>query len=285
LKSLPPELDRKRIALLAGLRAHANLVVAVSGGVDSAVLLALCVQAVGAARVRAVTGHSAAVPVEELEDARLVAQHLGVAWRIVETGELARPGYRANRGDRCFHCRSELFDLLGGLARAEGGATIVYGAIVDDLGEDRPGMRAAADRGVLAPLVDAGIDKKEVRKLAVALGLPVADKPAAPCLASRIPAGIEVTAERLLQVETAERGLRALGFQSFRVRYHGDSARLEFARAEAARLTDPEVSERVGAAVRAAGFQHLSIDPAGLRSERGDPDFLHSIGPARPGGQ
>jgi len=285
LEFISAELSRKRSAVVDRLRAEGSLVVAVSGGVDSAVLLALCVEALGAARVRAVTGHSAAVPVEELEDARRVAEHVGVCFRVIETHEIERAEYRANRGDRCFHCRTELFDLLAGLAAAEGIGSMAYGAIIDDLGDDRPGMRAAEDLGILAPLLDAGINKEDVRTLAAALGLPVFDKPASPCLASRIPTGTEVTAERLGEIEAAERGLRRLGFRSFRVRHHGELARLEVARAEQPRLEDPDTLARVTEAVRAAGFRCVTVDPAGLRSERDTALPLYSIGPARPTGQ
>jgi uncharacterized protein len=279
------DLGGKRAAVRDRLRREGRLVVAISGGVDSAVLLALSVEALGAARVTAVTGHSAAVPVEELEDARLVAERLGVRWRVVETREIERVDYRANRGDRCFHCRTELFELLADLAAAEGGARIAYGAILDDLGDDRPGMRAAQEHGVLAPLLDAGINKEDVRRLAAAFALPVALKPAAPCLASRIPTGTEVTHERLRQVEAAERGLKALGFRELRVRHHGELARIEVGRDERARFAEPETLERATAAVRAAGFRHVTLDPAGLRSERAAPGPLYSIGPARPSGQ
>jgi uncharacterized protein len=285
LSSIPVELARKRAQVLDIIRCEeGEIIVAVSGGVDSAVLLALCVEAVGPERVLAVTGHSAAVPFEELEDARAVAAQLGVRWQIVETREIERAEYRANRGDRCFHCRTELFELLSGLRSAARGGKIAYGAIVDDLGEDRPGMRAAEARGILAPLLEAGIHKAEVRRLAASLALPVTDKPAAPCLASRIPTGTEVTPERLRQVEGAERGLRALGFRRFRVRHHGAVARLELGRDEQPRLDDPRFFARVTEVVRAAGFAELSVDPGGLRSEPGL-GGLYSIGPMRPSGQ
>lgn len=278
----------KRDRAVARLGECGSVLVALSGGVDSAVLLALAVEALGASRVLAVTGKSAAVPDLDLADARSVAESLGVRHEIVETAELERADYRANAGDRCFHCRSELFEGLRRLADSRGLSRIAYGAIRDDLGDFRPGMRAAEGHGVLAPLLDAGLDKSDVRRLAEVARLPVRDKPAAACLASRIPVGTEVTPARLKQVELAESALRALGFRQLRVRHHGDVARVELDADGFERLADPELRRRVAAAVRGAGFRHVAVDVDGYRSGSLNPSIGSEVGgtaPARDGGQ
>jgi len=264
--------------------------VALSGGVDSAVLLALAVDALGAEGVLAVTGRSSSLAATDEADAADVARELGTPHRFVETRELDDPDYRANRGDRCFHCRNELFGRLERLARAEGFAAIAYGAIVDDLGDVRPGMRAADAFGVLAPLLEAGFSKADVRAVAASRGLRVRDKPAAACLSSRIPVGTEVTAERLARVESAERALRDLGYGQLRVRHHGALARIEFDREGLERTEDPAAREAAIAAVRAAGFDAVVVDPTGYRPAGGEsggpaPSALYSIEPKRDGGQ
>jgi len=259
-------LEAKKAVAVERLRACGSVVVALSGGVDSAVLLALAVEALGVERVLAATGTSPTLPAHDLEDAKAVAATLGCRHEVVGTRELERPAYRANAGDRCFHCRNELFAVLEQLARRRGMAAIVYGAIEDDTADDRPGMLAAARRGVVAPLLDAGLRKPEIRSLAAAAGLTVRDKPAAACLASRIPRGTEVTSERLEQVDRAEAVLRRLGFRLFRVRHHGEVARLELDPDGADRLCDPRVRSEVAAGVRAAGFRFVAVDLDGYRS-------------------
>lgn len=260
------DLTRKRDAVLHLFRAHPSVLVALSGGVDSAVLLALAVEALGPERVLAATGSSPAVAQEDLQAARDVARRLGVRHEIVATHELDRPGYRANLGDRCYHCRTELFEALDELARREQLATVVYGAIVDDLGDHRPGMTAADQRGVIAPLLVCGLGKIEVRALAENYGLPVSDKPASPCLASRIPSGTEVTPERLGQVEQAEQGLRGLGFGQLRVRHHGVVARLELDAAGLRLLADPTTRAKAVRCVKQAGFRFVAVDLEEFRS-------------------
>lgn len=240
--------------------------VALSGGVDSAVLLALTAQVNGRERVSAVTTFSPSVPREERASARRVAEHVGVDHEEVETHELEKPEYRVNTGDRCYHCRLEMFDHLIEIARARGFDTVSYGAIVDDLGDDRPGMRAAQERGIRAPLLEAGLTKRDVRSLARSLGLPVSEKPAAACLASRIPVGTPVTVERLRRVELAERAVARLGFRQFRVRHHGEVARLEVDADGDRLLRDPERRRLVVEAVRAAGFRFVAVDLEGYRS-------------------
>ena len=200
-------LHSKRARALDRLRGCDGVVVALSGGVDSAVLLSLALEALGRERVLAVTGASPAVPAVEIEDARSVAAQLGSRHVVVETREMEREAYRANAGDRCFHCRTELFEVLGRLARSHGLEHVAYGAIKDDASDFRPGMRAAARLGALAPLLEAGLDKTEVRRIAREAGLSVREKPAAACLSSRIPVGVRVTPERLARVEQAEEAL------------------------------------------------------------------------------
>lgn len=256
----------KKESVIKKLQGYESLLVALSGGVDSGLLLALAVEALGTGRVLAVTGTSPSLPGEDLEDARSIARTLGVPHELVETGEMESSGYRANAGERCYHCRSALFERLGALARERGFAAVAYGAISEDIADFRPGMRAAAERGILAPLLEAGIGKEEVRLLAAEAGLPVKDKPAAACLASRIPIGTEVTIERLLQIEMAERGLRKLGFRQLRVRHHGEIARLELDEEGLGMLADRDLREQVVRLVREAGFRFVALDLQGYRS-------------------
>jgi len=267
MPNLDETLDAKREAALGILRAAGDVVVALSGGVDSAVLLALAAEALGAERVLAVTAASASLPARELAAARSVAAADGVRHEVVRTAELEREGYRANAGDRCYHCRTELFERLEALAaRLERGA-LAYGAIADDAGDFRPGMRAAAEHRVLAPLADAGMTKADVRALAGRFGLSaVEDKPASACLASRIPVGVEVTAERLDKVDRAEAALFELGFQQFRVRLHGAVARIELDAEGLERIADPELRRIVAERVRAAGFRFVTVDLEGYRT-------------------
>jgi uncharacterized protein len=285
-----PGLRAKEEAVLRRLGRCGDLVVALSGGVDSAVLLDLAARALGPEKVLAVTGVSASLATGELDAARDVARQLGVHHETVETGELDDGAYRANQGDRCFHCRSNLFELIRNIARHRGYAQIAYGAIVDDLGDDRPGMRAADGHGVLAPLLEAGVTKREVRILAARAGLSVQEKPAAACLASRIPVGTEVTREKLAQVDRAEAALRREGFRQLRVRHHGDVARIELDEEGLARLGDRAIRKKVARVVQEAGFRHVAVDLEGYRTgsvsrPAAAAPMLYRIGPARDGGQ
>jgi uncharacterized protein len=239
----------------------------------------LAAEALGPDRVLAVTGDSPSLSVDDLEDARRVARHCGVRHQVVQTNELELEPYRANTGDRCFHCRSELFRVLAAIARGSDLGTVTYGAIVDDDPSDRPGMRAADELGVVAPLLEAGFDKADVRQVAADEGLPVRDKPAAACLSSRIPVGTPVTIERLGQVERAEAALRRLGFSTLRVRHHGQVARIETDEAGFAMLSDSAVRSAVTQAVLDAGFRHVALDLAGYRGAG------RETAPARDGGQ
>ena len=271
---------RKKQRAISLLREHRTVLVALSGGVDSAALLAMACEALGPDQVLAVTGRSGSVTEAEIEDAREVARALKVRHEVVDTFEIERAEYRANTGDRCFHCRSELFEVLSGMAAQRGIDAIAYGAIVDDLGDHRPGMEAARQMGILAPLLEAGIGKNDVRKLANEFDLHVHEKPASACLASRIPIGTEVTLERLSQVGQAEAALRGLGFRQFRVRHHGEIARIEFGAGEVERLVDPGLRTEIVRSVKNAGFRFVAVDLEAYRA-----GGLYSIGPSRESGQ
>ncbi|GGL21564.1 TIGR00268 family protein [Sphaerisporangium melleum] len=248
------------------LRAESALVVAYSGGADSA-LLAFAAARVLGTRALAVTAVSPSLAAAERSAAREFARRHGLAHLEVCTDEADRPDYAANGPDRCYHCKSALFDAVAPLATAMG-ARVALGTNLDDLGDHRPGQRAARERGAVAPLVDAGLTKADVREVSRALGLVTAGKPAAPCLASRVSYGDPVTPEILRMIETAEAALRDLGFPVCRVRAHarGTLARVEVPAAEIPRAG--ELRERIDAAVRGAGFTFCSLDLSGFASGR-----------------
>lgn len=249
---------------LAGeLVALDRVVVAFSGGVDSA-LVAHQAHAVLGADALAVTAVSPSLAAAERAGCAELAAAWGLAWEEAATDELADPRYQANAGDRCYWCKSALMDVLVPVAAARR-ATIVLGVNLDDLDDHRPGQDAAAGRGAVFPLVDAGFDKALVRAAARRLGLEVWDKPAAPCLASRLPYGTEVTRDALAQVERAEAAVRALGIADLRVRHYGARARVELPLDVLGGL-EPQAQAEVVDAVRSAGFAEVDLDPAGLRS-------------------
>jgi len=257
------------LARLTGLLTGVDrLGVAYSGGVDSTVLLGLAARVLGTTDVVAVLGVSPSLAGAEREAAHEVAAGLGVRVVEVATHEGDVAAYRANGPDRCFHCKDELFTRISDevVQRLRLDA-VAYGENADDARRpDRPGSRAATEHAVLRPLADLGLTKSDVRDLARQLGLPNADKPAAPCLASRIPHFSEVDPAKLAQVEAAEHAVRALGFRDCRVRHHGEVARVELLPEDLVRAVSPEVRSELVAAVRAAGFRFVTVDLAGIQS-------------------
>lgn len=240
-----------------------SAVVAFSGGVDSSLVAALAARALGE-RALAVTAVSPALATGELDGARAVAAAVGIAHRTISTDELARAEYRRNDRFRCYHCKSELYEQLGAVASAEGYAVVLSGANADDAGDWRPGLRAASEHGVRHPLLEAGVGKDEVRAIATALAVPSAEKPASPCLASRLPYGTEVTPEVLARVDRAEQGVKALGYQVLRVRHYGEVGRIELAEDELGRaLAEPAPLLE---AVRQAGYRRAEINRRPFRS-------------------
>jgi uncharacterized protein len=267
-------LSHKRDALLARLAGLQSCAVAFSGGVDSAVVAMAAHLALGENAV-AVTGVSASLAQGELEEARRVAELIGIRHVALDTEEFANPAYLQNAPDRCYHCKTELYTQMGGVAERLGVAIIVNGANVDDRGDWRPGMKAAAEHEVLSPLAECGLTKTEVRELAAFWNLPVADKPAAPCLSSRIAYGEEVTPERLHMIDQAEQFLRSLGLREVRVRYHrGDLARLEVPSEAIERLCSAEIRAALSSHLHELGFKFIAIDLDGFRS--GSLNSLHT---------
>jgi uncharacterized protein len=245
-----------------------RLAVAYSGGVDSSLLLEIAARALGRDRVVAVLGISPSLPQHERAAAHHVARHIGVVLVEVTTREGDRAAYRRNGPDRCFHCKDELFTRIGDdVLAAHRVDAVAYGENADDARRpDRPGARAATEHRVLRPLADLGLGKADVRRLAAACGLPCADKPAAPCLASRVPHFTEVTPHKLAQVERAEAGLRRLGFTDLRVRHHGDVARIELPPDDLPRAVSGPLRDAVHTAVLDAGFRFAALDVAGIQS-------------------
>ena len=242
------------------------VLVALSGGVDSAVVTAVSARARGHANVTAVTAVSPSYPAGELETARSLAAEIGVTHRVIETHEVEREAYARNDELRCFHCKTELYATLSRLAATAGpGVAVLAGANADDLADVRPGLRAATQHGVRNPLLEERVGKSEIRAIARELGLSVADKPALACLSSRVAFGIRITPSLLSRVDRAEQAIRQLGFDSVRVRHRGPSATIEVPVEDLDRLREYEALEQLLAKLRSLGWDEVSVDPAGYR--------------------
>ena len=259
--------EHKVLRLRESLRGLGSALVAFSGGVDSTFVLRIARDELGE-RAVALTAISASVAPEEKREAEALAAELGVRHLSVDAGEVSDPRYAANPTNRCYFCKSELYALCTERAAELGLATVVDGFNADDLRDHRPGHQAATEREIRSPLAEVGLTKDEIRAHSRALGLRTWDKPQMPCLASRIPYGTAVTEERLVQIGSAESDLRAAGLRSFRVRYHGDIARLEIAAEELHRFSDPQFRARINEALRSRGFTYVALDLEPFRSGR-----------------
>ncbi len=261
-----PTLNAQRDRLLETLRGYGRVAVAFSGGVDSTVVAQAAHDALGD-RTIAVTAVSDSLASGELEEAEALARRIGIRHRVMRTDEFADPNYVRNQTDRCYFCKSELYGRLSGMLETLEVNAIASGANMDDMGDHRPGMRTAAERGVRHPLQECGLTKADVRALAQAWGLPIWDKPATPCLSSRIAYGEEVSPERVRMIDQAEQWLRQKGLRVLRVRYHkGDLARIEVPLDDLPRLVNLDVRGELIAAFRALGFKFVTLDLEGFRS-------------------
>ncbi|MCU0876751.1 MAG: ATP-dependent sacrificial sulfur transferase LarE [Pirellulaceae bacterium] len=259
-------LVQKRESLLAWLSQLESCAVAFSGGVDSAVVAQAAFTVLGE-RAIAVTGVSASLASGELEQAAQLARQIGIRHHVISTHEIAQESYTRNAPDRCFHCKTELYSQVERILPELGVQVVVNGANIDDLGDYRPGMLAAANFAVRSPLAECGFSKVDVRNLAEHWKLPVWDKPATPCLSSRVAYGLEVTPERLSRIDQSEQVLRRLGLRECRIRYHhGDLARIEVPLAELARLVAGDVRESLIRELRGLGFRYVTLDLEGFQS-------------------
>ena len=260
---LAPEVAEKLAALRSILHGFGSVLVAYSGGVDSALVMAVAYEQLGE-RALACIGVSPSYPTREMRDAIKLAEQAGIPYRLVNTSEYLDPNYAANPANRCYFCKSELHDRLHEIAEAEGWQGVVDGNNASDVGDFRPGMQAARERGVRSPLLEAGITKAEVRAIAHHLGLPVWDKPAMACLSSRVPHGTAITPELLRQIEEAEDVLVELGFAQFRVRHHNELARIEVPTEDFVRAL--EHHQAIVEGIKRAGYRFVTLDLAGFRS-------------------
>lgn len=267
----PPSDNASALTRLeSAIRPYGQALTAFSGGVDSTLVAVAARRVLGREQAPAVIGDSPSLPRSELAQARSLAKTLDLELITLKPDEQDDPGYQANAGDRCYYCKSHLYEHLQAYAGRHDYRVIFNGTNTDDLGDHRPGLRAADEAQVVSPLVQAGLNKQQVRELAEHLGLPNHDKPAAACLASRIPYGTPVTLERLSQVEQAEESLKALGFTGLRVRHHDQVARIELPADQLQQMLASDVRLRVADAVKAAGFLYVSLDLEGFRSGSGN---------------
>src|SRR5882724_1248934 len=273
--ALPAE--EKQHLLLARLAEIPSLIVALSGGADSAYLAWAAHEALGA-RALSVTALSPSYSAHDRTIVEECVSKLGVQHEFIETHEMENPSYRANAADRCYFCKDELFSALDELAHTRGFAAVAYGVNADDTLDFRPGHRAATEHQVLAPLLEAGLSKSEIRSLSRRAGLPTWDRPASACLASRLPYGTQVTAERLGLIERGEAALRELGFRQFRVRLHDKLARVEISPEEMPRALAPEMAAAIADRLKAAGFTYVALDLEGYRQG----SLNETLSPARP---
>jgi len=259
---------QKRNTLETLLKNLESVVVAFSGGVDSALVLAMSLSVLGKDKTLAVTAQSESLAERELEAAKKLAESLGAEHLILRTHEMDSPEYRANPINRCYHCKSELYSKLSTLAKERNIAHIVNGINKDDLGDHRPGIVAAKEAGVLSPLAQADFDKNDIRELSRQVGLAVWEKPANPCLSSRIPYGEPVSPEKLSMIEQAEDLLFSLGFTELRVRHHGDIARIELNKNDMPRALTESISSIIQERFKQIGFKYVTLDLEGFRSGR-----------------
>lgn len=260
---LSSDLEYKLEQLCAIMHECCSVLVAYSGGVDSALVMAVAHRELGD-KALACIGVSPSYPTREMRDAVKLAEQLGVPYRLVDTEEYLDANYAANPTNRCYFCKSELHDRLKAIAASEGWQVVLDGNNASDLGDHRPGMKAARERGVRSPLIEAGLTKPEIRALANHLGLPVWDKPAMACLSSRVPHGTKITPELLRQIEQAEDVLVELGFRQFRVRHHNEIARIELPAEDFSQAIEQHAQIVTG--VKAAGYRFVTLDLAGFRS-------------------